>query len=463
MRDRPGFKTNILLSLLGAVVLGALTLAASPVLVKNIKFLLALPFVAVIFFIMVLNIKTMFVLLLMTRALLDPILAQTKDGGSGSGIGGVINLFVVLMVGLLIIRWPGVLKRNRYVLLWAVFLGVAALTGFYSPKPMGALKLLLNLATYAAFFSVPFFLVKDEKEKKFWIKTVLISSFVPVAFANLGFVTGHPLLNNPERLSGMFTHANILAFYLVFVIMLTVYVLRTHALRLTLPLKALLWLYLIDLFALLVVTQTRSAWFSCVVMFLIYGLLKERKMLLVLMLGAGLILPLPTVKIRLQDLTEGTGVKSGEKLNSWVWRVKLWKGAWPHIERRILVGHGLGSFQRLSKQFTTKERWGTPAHNVYVELIFETGIFGVLAYLSIFLALLGTFFRRYRRTVGDLSRESALLFSYLIGYLLVCVSDNALYYLAFNWYLWFFVGVIIQGGMLHRPPVPATQTAEYGA
>lgn len=459
MSNHPDSKINILLSFLGAAAAGILTLLVSSILAKNVKFLLALPLVGVIFFVMVLNIKTMFVILLMTRALLDPILAHTKAGGGG-GIGGVINLFVVLMVGLLAIRWPGTLKGNRYIFLWAVFLGVAALTGFYSPKPMGALKLLLNLATYAAFFSAPFFLVKNEKESKFWIKTILISSFIPVIFATLGFVTGHPALNNPDRLSGTFTHANILAFYLVFVIMLAVYILRTHALRLSLPLKAFLWLYLVNLFTLLVVTQTRSAWVSCVVMFFIYGLLKERKMLLVLMLGSGLMLSLPTVKMRLQDLTEGTGVKSGEKLNSWAWRVKLWKNAWPHIEKRILVGHGLGSFQRLSKQFTTKERWGTPAHNVYVELMFETGIFGVLAYLSIFFALLGTLFRRYRRAVGEISRESALIFSYLIGYMLVCVSDNALYYLAFNWYLWFFVGLIIQMGMLRRPAVLPAETAE---
>ena len=80
------------------------------------------------------------------------------------------------------------------------------------------------------------------------------------------------------------------------------------------------------------------------------------------------------------------------------------------------------------------------AHNVYVELLFETGILGLIAYLGIFLQLLAGFYLKIRAR-QDLSAECAVVFSFLIGYLSVCFSDNMLDYVAFNWYFFFFLGL----------------------
>ena len=444
MRGPAAFKNEIFLVLLGSLLIGLATLVAAPMLTKNVLFLAALPVAATLFLVMVLNIRHMFIFIIMTRAFLDPILAKTKIGG-GSGIGGVLNLFVIVMVVLLIAKQPKVLSKNRFVLPWIVFLGLAGLTVFYAPFPGQSVKLLLNLATYAAIFVVPFFIVNDEKEKKFWIKLLFVSSFIPVGFATLGLVVHHPMLYSFDRLQGTFTHANILAFYIVLVITVTFYVLRTNILRLTPMQKMFLLFYLADLVLILVVTETRSAWMSFAALFLIYGLLKERKMLFILLVGGALMLALPAVQVRLSDLSEGTGVRSSEKLNSWAWRVKLWESAMPSIRNRFAVGHGLGSFEVLSADFFKLERGkGAPAHNVYVELLFETGIFGLLAYLGIYWAMLKVLFSRIYKTRGAPSTEAAIVFSYVVGYMMVCVSDNALYYLAFNWYFWFFAGVILR-------------------
>lgn len=463
MWNSPGSKKKIFLIVSGSLLVSLATLIVSPLLTKNVLFLAALPLAAAVFLILALNVRHMFVFILMTRACLDPVLAQTKIEGGAGGIGALLNLLVVVTMLLLIARQPRVLKGNRTMAAWAVFLALAALTVFYSQQPKMTFKLLLNLSTYAAIFAVPFFIVKDEKGKKFWIKVILASSFLPLAFANLGIVTRHPLLNFDERVSGTFSHPNILAFYTVFILMVLFYALRTRILRIPPLVLPLVWLYIVDLFAVLVMTQTRSAWISCAAMFLIYGLLKERKMLLVFALAAGLLLSVPMARTRLTDLTEGTGARSGEKLNSWAWRVRLWQNAWPSIQKRVWTGHGLGNFRYLSRgfaDFSAERKWGVPAHNVYVELLAETGIFGLLAYLSIYAVVLKRFFSRIFRTKGVQSTEAAIVFSYVVGYLMVSFSDNTLYYLSFNWYFWFFLGALSAGHALKTNPPAVAGTPE---
>jgi hypothetical protein len=38
-------------------------------------------------------------------------------------------------------------------------------------------------------------------------------------------------------------------------------------------------------------------------------------------------------------------------------------------------------------------------------------------------------------------KPNVLLFAYVLSYAMVSFSDNMLYYLAFNWYFWFFIGL----------------------
>ncbi len=447
-------KREILLVIGGGSVIALGTLVFSPVLTKNILFLGALPFVALLFIVLVLNVHTTFLFVLWTRSLMDPVFVHTKVGG-GAGIGGVLNLFVILMVLCLVLRFPKTLSRERHVVPWMCFLAMGALTVPFAPMPSQSLRFLLNMVTYLCMFAAPFFIVKREQDKKFWIRVLLYSSFLPVMMACVGLVTKWQFLNAHGRLSGSFAHANILAFYTVFVIALTFYVLKTNILSLRLPGRFAMWLYMAALVTVLLFTQTRSAWIACGLFFLIYGLLKDKKILIACFLIGTMMTAVPQVQTRLKDLTEGTGSKRSEKLNSMAWRVKLWEYAIPSIKKRILLGHGLDSFQLLSKDFFPLEKvTGAPAHNVYVQLIFEVGLLGLLAYVWIYFRILKTFYRRMRSGLRAISIESTLLFSYVIGYLVVSISDNLPYYLAFNWYFWFFVGLLIRAGSL-EPAEPS--------
>ncbi len=366
---RPQGVRTVGLVIAGAVVLALGTLVLAPALTRNMLFVAALPFVGILFIILVLNINTTFIFLLWTRSLMDHALEHTKAGG-GFGLGALVNIFVIITVFLVAIRFPKVIQKNRYVIPWGVFLLVGMSTVPFAPDSVQAFRLMISLTTYLCMFLVPFFIVKTEKDKKFWVRMLLLSSFIPVGFANLGLVLRkYPFVEaGSMRLEGSFTHPNILAFYLAFVATVVFYVLKAGLFRMSGPKKIFLWLYMANVLVALIATQTRSAWLAVAILFLCYGIFKERKFLFVCLLGGLVLMATPQVQSRMKDLSEGTGVRSHEKLNSAAWRVKLWESAIPSIKKRFVLGYGLESFRPLSGGFFVLEPDGVPAHNVYVEL-----------------------------------------------------------------------------------------------
>ena len=56
------------------------------------------------------------------------------------------------------------------------------------------------------------------------------------------------------------------------------------------------------------------------------------------------------------------------------------------------------------------------------------------------------FWDRIRKAADPvISRISALMASYVASYIIICFSDNLGYYLVFNWYFWFFIGLAMVG------------------
>jgi len=432
-----------------AAIAGLATLFLSPILAKNVVFVAGIPFAAMVVLVMFLNFEWMMFLILMTRALLDPVLNLTKLKG-GAGMGGLLNLFVILLVASLALRFPRRLfEGNVLAKRWAVFLAIAALSVTYSPLPVGAFKLLLNLTTYMCMALLPYLLVRDEADKRYWIKVLLAASVLPVLLADVGMVTRHPALHGVERLKGTFTHPNILAFYLVFVIALVFYAFKARFLRLGAAAKVALGFYLVNIFVLLLATKTRSAWISCWAFFLIYGLLRERKYLFWGLLLPTLLYFSPPVQERMKDLSTGTGAIESQQLNSMAWRVRLWGDSVPEVAKRPVLGHGLGSFEFLSPGFFSLDRKrGAPAHNIYVELLFELGVIGLVAYLAVYWHFLAMLVGRMRSHVPVVSMEATILFAYVLSYMIVGYSDNMLYYLSFNWYFWFLVGLMARSFVL---------------
>lgn len=431
-----------------AMVLGVGVLIFSPILGKNVLFLAAIPVASLVLLVMFLDAKWMMLILLYTRSMLDPVLNLTKIGGgdaAGAGMGAVLNLLVLVLIGVLILRFPKKFSGNNPMIRqWGIFCGVCGLSVLYSPERMQSIKLLMNLLTYVAIVTIPIVLVRTSEDKKNWIRHLYYSSFMPVGFAIVGFATKQSFFYSFGRLKGTFTHANILAFYLVFIITVIFYILKSGEFKLSGGKRFFHYVYLIVVAGVLIVTGTRSAWLACAGFFFIYSFLKERRNFFILLVIVPLLIFVPQVKTRVDDLMTGTGQTRNEKLNAMTWRLKLWSSSMDSIKRRPILGYGLGSFEYYSSSFFSLEKKSrTPAHNAFIEILFETGLLGLVSYFMIYGTALKICWRKLCGNLSGLSREAAIVFSSVIGYLLVCFSDNTLYYLAFNWYFWFFIGLMM--------------------
>jgi O-antigen ligase len=104
-----------------------------------------------------------------------------------------------------------------------------------------------------------------------------------------------------------------------------------------------------------------------------------------------------------------------------------------------VLGYGLDSFRQYSVTFfplANPADIGPGAHNVYVQLFFELGVLGLIAFFWLFGRLAS-----WLRSLATTDRLGSVIASGLtLAYLVASVSDNMFSYLSFNWYFWFLQG-----------------------
>ncbi len=390
---------------------------------------------------------------MVTRASLEPLLSAIKGGSEGMGPGAAINAVVLMLGALYLLRKPRVFARP-HLLLWGLFLALAFSASRYAPDVGKAIRLLMVYLTYFAMFAMPVAVIGDRADARFWVRVLLAASIVPTLAGLFDMATGgiapiDPELMDPSevlagmpeytgfRIQGAFTHPNIFAFYLVTLIATILYALRIGVFT-----GRRRWLgvaYLAVQVALLVATQTRGAWAAAAVVMLAYGMFVDRRLLLWGAIGCIPLFLVPVVQDRILDVLGYGPPRLDNALNSYQWRLAMWKSALPWIADRWLLGWGLDSYTEYSTIFFPLEYLvGFDAHNVYVQLAFEMGVPGVIAFVSIFVGLIVMAFTWRRRH----PLEAVLLIALSIAYLMVCYSDNMHRYLISNWYTFFFMGLL---------------------
>lgn len=396
--------------------------------------------------------RTLFFVILVSRAWCDPLLDALKgDGEAGMGLGAVLNATMILLAAWYLLGRPGT-ARGPLVGVWGPFLLSALVGAALAPELSAALRMFLVQVSYCAVFLLAFYLVRTQADVTACLRALLLSSAVPVTWGVLELVLGLGVADDGAdglRLKSTFSHANIFAFYLMLMIAVVLYLQKAGPLRPRRARRWLLWAYMGLMLLLLAGTRTRSAWAGCALIFITFGVVLQRRFLFYLLLAAPLLLLAPGVSERLLDLADNNDLASTDNLNSYAWRTVLWKSGLGWMERsHYLLGYGLDSFRYYSPRFFPlegKDVWDP--HNVYVQLFFETGLAGLLCYAWLFWRLFLLLYRRHAHHRAG----STILIACALAYLLVSYSDNMLYYLSFNWYFWFFMGLACAAHRLRTP------------
>jgi O-antigen ligase len=397
--------------------------------------LIAVPAALVVGLIFIISRKFLFSIILICRSALDPVLATTKVGAFSVGAG--LNGLIILIASLAIIRTPQPALRYSSRL-WLIVILTFFASVYFSPDKVNSFKLALNILCNAAIFTMAIVLVRSVSDYKKWILIIFASSIIPVLYSFIDIARGG--FPNPHgfRISSTFSHPNILAFYLVLMISIGFYIWKS---KLLIEKKWLVILpvYLLVMVVLLLLTKTRSAWLGLAAFFFIYACLYERRYLFVLIGAACVALLIPEIRDRITDLGQGNEMAANQALNSYAWRKELWTSGLNWMEKsHYLFGYGLGSFNYYSITFfplAAGKSWDS--HSVYVQLMFEVGAIGFLAYILMLIRLGRKIYEVWRR--NSLVYFIALLL--LVEYALFSYSDNMLFYLSYNWYFWFVMGM----------------------
>lgn len=399
--------------------------------------------------------KFLLIMILLLRASGDVFLESTR-------IGGLINVAVVMLATLLVLEQPRLFPR-RYLAPWALFLALCVFGVVMSPLKFEALRVLIAQMSYFSMFVAAFYMVRKPEDLQYYMKVLLASSVIPVLYSAVDFALHHNENGGGGyRIRSTFSHANIFAFYLTLMIGLTFYMFKQATARRDQFWRSCGWaLYLLVLLGLLVGTRTRSAWLACFLMFFVYAIFFERKYFIYMLLAGVVGMFLPGVADRLTDLASGNQVGTYAKLNSYAWRVYLWESGLNWMAPRdFVLGRGLQAFKDQVVYFfplASGVHWN--AHSVYVQLIYETGIVGLLFYLRLYYAAL-------RQLFGMIKLDRMAAFVVLMAvfnFLLAAYSDNLLDYLNFNWYLWFLIGAGCAYVSVAKPAADAAAAAAKAA
>jgi O-antigen ligase len=338
--------------------------------------------------------------------------------------------------------------------MWFPFLVLAFAAVMYSPVQLDALRKFLTYLSFFAMFLFAFVVVRSERDFLYFLKLIILSSVLPVIYGLFQVVTGVDQYAD-SRIQSTFSHPNIFAFFIIIIIGVILFLQSTALLKVSGRYRLALMLYLLPLLILLISTKTRNAWIGCAILVLVYGIVYDRKALVLLLLAPILALAIPEVADRLNDLSSGNDYLGGPavNVNAYTWRKILWESSFSYIWQRPIFGYGLDSFPFYSPAFFPLERTiGVPAHNVYIQTIFEMGFVGLVGFSLIFIRSIFSLGRFWRFDKRGVPVVAASMFVYLIS----CYSDNILEYLNFDWCFWFFMGLIFACFSEHQ-----TQVAGY--
>ncbi len=213
----------------------------------------------------------------------------------------------------------------------------------------------------------------------------------------------------------------------------------------------------------LILTGSRSGMVGLAVIYI--GIMMKSKRRLVLAV-AGLLIVAVGVSVMSPDMRDrylsivGAGSKNASTAD------ERWEGTRAQFDvalHRPFFGHGLGTSAEANANFTKDgpyAGWAIPAHNLYLEVAQELGVFGLVIFLFFMKAVFTGFRGKWsgNRRDADPSFVSAVVDAMQVWLLMNVVFSFASFGLSgYEWYLFAGVSVVIQRVAARRVPVATTR------
>ncbi len=273
------------------------------------------------------------------------------------------------------IRRNPVLKKINFI--FFLLLATNLLSFIYTENRIVSLQDLLRFISIivSVNYAVIYFSFSPKKKDE-WIRLVLLSSFVPLAFGFKQLMTHTGIQETGyNRLYGTFAHCNVFAQYLVMTIFLSVHLFSRS------PKKSawrrLSWMLMVLSLVSLYFTYTRTLWIAFAMAVLVYIFLKRGSSKKIVYIGM-ILLVFTGLYSQIKGRFSDTADKQVGRRTSWQWRVELWRDSLKDLKRHPLLGNGLGMFEY---------QIGVMAHNDFIRMAYESGIPSALIFFIFFVFL----------------------------------------------------------------------------
>jgi len=314
---------------------------------------------------------------------------------------------------------------------YLAFLAISFLTLLLAPGRLVGISDWIRLVSIFVVYILISNLFETEEKINKLFHAVLISVIVPSAVGFYQFFTdtGNQTVYGFNRIFATFVHPNPYAFYLMMLLPIGIVLLLKDGFS---SRRIGLGILCATMGISLILTYTRAAWIAILLVILLLGIFRYRKLLLISVPLFFLLIKFnPVLMRRFADVFEFSSFYDPQ--NSFLWRIKLWGEAIPLIFSTPILGHGLSSFGSYFRG---------DAHNDYIRVAFETGFIGLGAYLWILLSLLRRAIYMYKRIGIEYFKSLTLGFiSIFMAYIVIMLSDNLMRSLVVQWYFWIFAGI----------------------
>lgn len=210
---------------------------------------------------------------------------------------------------------------------------------------------------------------------------------------------------------------------------------------------------------------SRGGYLALLVGILFLGLVKQRKLLLVLILFLFTwtsLVPHAVEERVLMSYDQHTQTLD----NSSETRLTLWKDAMELFRSNPVMGVGFNTYAYLHKVKRTDgvEGYYEDTHNIFLKVLVETGVLGFLIFVYLLFKTFATGFRLFRKAKDPLLASLGLG---LTGWLLCSVVSNCFgdrwTFLQINGYMWMLAGLVSHGFVIERGNLSADSTASESA
>lgn len=384
--------------------------------------------------------------------LITPSIRSISQSETIAEISGlIINFnfilnFSILLFGLIHIflnfkKILTIIKKYRFLKFFLLFILISFISIAYSINSSISLEEFSRILLLLILFLLSFISVKNKKDFKLLIFSMILGALFPALFSLFEYFSGSGWWDKTimqYRINGTFLHPATLAFYLLFISPLLYGVLHEKQKR---PIKLFLVFLLFLNLLLVALTLTRGAWIGMLVVFLTYGIIKNRKFLAFILIFLFMsYLFIPAINERTND------VFNPKYNSSFTTRLRIVTTTLPAISVSPFFGNGIGSFGQVHLDYNEEAKTydSLQAHNDYLRLGIEVGLVGLLFYLLTFLFLFTLLIKLYLKNDKAYKYYILSLLVAWLGALAISSGDNLLRTMPVQFLLWSYTGAVLK-------------------